>query len=369
MNICMMVEFSASKYLEGTNRLNLEIAKHLVKQGHNVTIISPLWKPVSEEEKKVWESQGIELELFSVPAIANPVMRLAGYLFKCVSLSFRQKFDVVSGCYTAPPALAAIIAGIILGKRKLATVYEPAACYSIAGIPFGNYLLQKADKVCTLTEQVKKILSEKNFVPAEKIFVIPGFVDFSVFNPKKPAVAIREKYGLEKNLSVLLLGRVSRLKGAPFIIEAIAKAKAPIKVLFAGREVEGENYHELAQKLGVEEKVFFLGYVPDEQVPLLLSAVDVFCLPSLSEGFGIVLAEAMACAKPVIVFDTVPLPEVAGNAGIIVKSEDTVALAKAIDSFYFEKNKLKQLGANALERAKLFEKNFVLQKFEKLFVS
>lgn len=367
MNNCFLVEFSASKYLEGTNRLNLEIAKHLVQKGHNVSVVSPLWQSVSQHDIGVWEKQGIKLHFFSAPFIANPVVRTIGYFLKCLSLSMRQRFDTFAGVYTAPAAFAAILLGLLLGRKNFAIIYEPAACEKIAKIPFGNLLLQKADRLCTLSETVKKNLIKKNGIIGEKISVIPGFVDLQTFNKKNKNDSIRKKFSLKNCFSILFVGRISRLKGIPFLLHAVALAKAPIKLLLAGREVPNEDYKKLAKELRIKEKVFFLGYVSDNELPWLFNACNAFCLPSLSEGFGMVLAEAMACGKPLIVSDAVPLPEVSGNAGIVVPKENAKKLAEAFDKLHNDKRLFNKLSENALKRAKLFEKEGVMKQFEEFF--
>ena len=84
------------------------------------------------------------------------------------------------------------------------------------------------------------------------------------------------------------------------------------------------------EQLNLKEDVIFTGYVPEEEVPLLMNGAKAFVFPSLYEGFGMPPLEAMACGTPVIVSNTSSLPEVVGNAGMLVDPENVEEIAEAM---------------------------------------
>ena len=89
---------------------------------------------------------------------------------------------------------------------------------------------------------------------------------------------------------------------------------------------------------GVEDRVKFLSFVPDTDLPSLYAKAECFCLPSLYEGFGLPVLEAMAVGCPVVVSNSSSLPEIAGKAGIYVDPQDVDSIAKGIDTAIKEKN-------------------------------
>ncbi len=108
------------------------------------------------------------------------------------------------------------------------------------------------------------------------------------------------------------------------------------------------------QELGLGNEVQFLGYVPGEDLPYLYNAATVFVYPSLFEGFGLPVLEAMACGTPVIVADTSSLPEVVGDAGVRVPPLDVEAWADALAEMYEDAQRRREFGERARRRASAF---------------
>lgn len=134
---------------------------------------------------------------------------------------------------------------------------------------------------------------------------------------------------------ILALGGVDPRKNTRRVIEAFAAAKeaaaAGLTLVIAGlpvRSIPGFASH--AERLGVRDEVVFLDFVPEETLVALYNAAEMFLYPSLYEGFGLPVLEAMACGTPVIASTTGSIPEVAGDAAILVNPSDTRAIADAI---------------------------------------
>jgi glycosyltransferase involved in cell wall biosynthesis len=142
----------------------------------------------------------------------------------------------------------------------------------------------------------------------------------------------KAKYGLQNYL--LYVGNLLPHKNLHCLLRAFAliAAEVPQILVIAGHK--DPRYHpmlaEEAMALGVTEKVRFLNYVPAADLPALYTGADVFVLPSLYEGFGLPILEAMACGTPVIASHTSSIPEVAGDAVTLVDPQDVPALASSI---------------------------------------
>jgi glycosyltransferase involved in cell wall biosynthesis len=111
---------------------------------------------------------------------------------------------------------------------------------------------------------------------------------------------------------------------------------------------------ELVRNLGLEDRVHFTGYVPQEHLPALYSAAAAFLFPSLYEGFGLPVLEAMACGTPVITSNVSSLPEVAGHAALLVDPRDARALADAVNLVLSDEGVRRRLREAGLARAATF---------------
>jgi glycosyltransferase involved in cell wall biosynthesis len=111
---------------------------------------------------------------------------------------------------------------------------------------------------------------------------------------------------------------------------------------------------EMAANLGLADRVHFTGYVPQEHLPALYNAASVFVFPSLHEGFGLPVLEAMACGTPVITSNVSALPEVAGDAAILVDPGDAHAIADAVNHVWSEPTERERRSRAGIERAAAF---------------
>jgi glycosyltransferase involved in cell wall biosynthesis len=112
---------------------------------------------------------------------------------------------------------------------------------------------------------------------------------------------------------------------------------------------------ETIRDLNLDDQVLIPGYVPEEDLPMFYSAADVFVFPSLYEGFGLPVLEAMACGAPVIAQNSSSIPEVLGDAGILVDSADfDNALVRALEDLLADSSRRQLLRERGLERVKKF---------------
>ncbi len=146
---------------------------------------------------------------------------------------------------------------------------------------------------------------------------------------------LQEKYGLP-NRFVLYIGTIEPRKNLPRLIEAfayIAAENPDLHLVIAGKKGwMTEGLFATIRKSDLTSRIVFTGFIAEAEKPLFLAACSLFVYPSMYEGFGLPVLEAIACGAPTITSNTSALPEVAGDAAILIDPADTAALAKAMQS-------------------------------------
>jgi rhamnosyl/mannosyltransferase len=224
--------------------------------------------------------------------------------------------------------------------------------------PFLYRLLARADRITVSSPNY--IRSSTYLQPlAHKCVVIPHGADLSRFaataEVQRRAQELRQRYGPPL---ILFVGLLRYYKGLSFLIQAMPQI--PGRLLVVGEGPQGQEWRELSQQLGLEEKVIFLGRVSDEDLVALYHACDVFVLPAIhrSESWGAVQVEAMACGKPVVCTELgtgTSFVNLHGQTGLVVPPRDAAALAQAIGTLLEDEPLRQQMGQRARERA---EKEF-----------
>ena len=196
---------------------------------------------------------------------------------------------------------------------------------------------QQADKIIAVSQSTARDLEQVLKLPESKIKVIYLGVD-AAHQPKDSRAAgerIAVKYGVSKDY-ILTLGTISPHKNLITLVRAMKilreAGELSLQLLVAGAKGSKiSNFLNAVQSLGLTDKdIRLLGFVPDEDLPMLYSGSSLFVLPSLYEGFGLPLAEAMACGVPVIASNSSSIPEVVGGAGLLVPPTQPEAFAEAI---------------------------------------
>jgi glycosyltransferase involved in cell wall biosynthesis len=171
----------------------------------------------------------------------------------------------------------------------------------------------------------------------EQITVVPGAVDARFRPERRPEVlaAMDRLYGGERPF-ILTVGRLEPRKNLRRLIAAYAEVRerlsgAPRLLIAGGQGWLYQDLYDAVIELGLTDEVVFLGFVPDDHLPALLSLARAFVYPSLYEGFGLPVLEAMACGTPVACSNTSSLPEVAGEAALLFDPTDTAAIGAALE--------------------------------------
>lgn len=177
-----------------------------------------------------------------------------------------------------------------------------------------EHAAKNANHIMTISEQSKKDIMEHYGTPEDKITVTPLAIDTKHFYPRPAAKNDGTPY-------LLFIGTRDARKNVSTLIRAFAKIadQIPHRLIVGGRIADKkDDSKETVAELRLEDRVEFRDYVPYEELPALYSGASLFVWPSVYEGWGFPPQEAMACGTPVIVSNGGPLPEVVGDAGIIV---------------------------------------------------
>jgi len=194
--------------------------------------------------------------------------------------------------------------------------------------------LRAADAIVAVSECSRRDAIRLYDVPPDKIRVIYEGVDrrFTPISNPQSLNDIREKYRLPERF-ILHVGTIEPRKNLPLLFEALTAQSMSDSVLVVTGKTGWltEPIFARLNALGVHDRVRFTGYVPDEDLPALLSAASALVMPSRYEGFGLPVLEAMACGTPVVAANMSSLPEVGGEAALYAPLDDPGAWVELID--------------------------------------
>ena len=201
----------------------------------------------------------------------------------------------------------------------------------------------RADRVFAVSERTKRDLVERYGISERKIIVTPNGVD-PIFHPNGSAPDVPPY--------ALFVGGIQPRKDPLTAIEALALADGDLGLVIVGDEKRGgDEVRSAVRRLGLEGRVQFIGYVEHEILASLYRGAACLVFPSRYEGFGLPVLEAMASGTPVVATTAGAVPEVAGDAAILVAPGDPAALADGVREALAKRE---QLVAAGLERARQF---------------
>jgi len=212
---------------------------------------------------------------------------------------------------------------------------------------------------------------------SDKVITVYNGVDLEEFNVGVKGNKIREEFALDPGIPLVgIVGRLDPWKGHEYFLEAAAQVMKEIpeaKFLIVGEDIDQNKKQEiklrnLAEKLRLTNNIIFAGQRND--IPEIMSSLDIFVLSSLREHFGRVIIEAMGCGKPVIATNAGGVPEIVkdGCTGILVPPQNSDALARAIIDLAKDKKKVELMGERARKTAeKLFSIEANVKKIEQVY--
>jgi glycosyltransferase involved in cell wall biosynthesis len=240
--------------------------------------------------------------------------------------------------FTLPPSNA---------RYKLLTVHDLAFLfYPEAAMPSLHHYLnvvvprsvRRADHILADSHHTAKDLQEQWQVPPTQITVVQGAVDHERFRPSTDRTirqSVRRRYAIGDGPFILALSRLEPRKNFVRLIQAFHMArhegKIPHRLIIGGsRGWLYDTIFATVQGLGLESYVHFPGFIADADLPALYSAAEFFAYPSLYEGFGLPILEALACGTPVLTANNSCLPEAGGPGAYYVDAEDTTSIAAGL---------------------------------------
>jgi glycosyltransferase involved in cell wall biosynthesis len=249
----------------------------------------------------------------------------------------RDGVDLVHGLAYALPLLCPVPA--VVTVHDLSFLLFPGAFHR------GNRLyltlatrlaVRRADAVIAVSRHTARDLVRLLGVPEKRIHVVPNGVD-PEFRPleREEIEAFRQRRGLPERF-ILYVGTIEPRKNLDTLVRAYAQLvhrdpQHAVPLIIAGaRGWRYEGVFALVEELGLDQAIHFPGFIDHSELPLWYNAASVFVFPSLYEGFGLPVLEAMACGTPVVASRASSLPEVVGEAGLLVDPHDAEALAEAL---------------------------------------
>ncbi len=217
---------------------------------------------------------------------------------------------------------------------------------------------KSAEAIIVVSNNIKQDLVKYLGVDPAKIRVVHYGLS-PIFQPVRDPERLaetRRAYRLPERF-LLYVGQIYPAKNFGGILKAFAslKGRVPHKLVVAG-EPRSDYAEELAliDRLGLSEDVLFTGWIPQEELPTLYSLADVFLLPSLYEGFGIPLIEAMGCGCPIVTANVGSPPEVTDGAALLVDPRDVDAIAAAVQAVVGDRALRGRLVERGMARARAF---------------
>lgn len=367
-------------YITGVSVSTDSIARFMVGRGHQVVLITP--KPVIKGA--VTPLKG--LEIIHVPSLPftfynNNAIALFPFGFPAISRAIKKnKFDVVHVQEPGPTGVSALI---------LAKIHHIPVVGALHFIPeqTDRVIWGKGEKILTpiinvyirlIYKHYDQIMTPSHFFAGylkrlgikKPINVISNGVDITRFHPAPVNATFRKIHDiLDKTVLFFYLGRIDGDKNVETLVKAMPFTNSSVRLLIVGRGKKRGGLQALAKKLNVSQKIIWIDYITNEEMPGVYLGTDVFTIMSPYEGQSIVTLQAAATGLPIIGADAGALPELIhdGKNGFLVATYDYKGLAAKMNQLAASRNLRKSFGEKSREISLEHDKPKVLHKLEVIF--
>ncbi len=345
--------FNTTKAWGGGEKWHFDNAKHLFSRNYQVIVATHAKSALNQRVQKT-----------DIPCFGFSINNLSFLnIFKILKIKkFLQKQQIHTLVMNlSADVKTAGVAAKLAGVKRI--IYRRGSAIPIKNSISNRFLFSKIiNEILCNSQETKHTIVKNNakLFPAENLWVIYNGIDLEEYDERK------SKPLIEKENDILYLGNAGRMveqKGQDILLEVAAVLKQrdiQFKLLIAGDGKLEKSLKEKAAHLKLNENVIFTGFLSN--IKDLMRSIDVFVLSSHWEGFGYVLAEAMACEKPVVAFDISSNPEIVqhNHTGFLVRYPDKNKMAEKICELYQDKDLRQKMGQEGRRRCESkfdFKKN------------
>lgn len=254
----------------------------------------------------------------------------------------------------------------VLAIHDMVSIYYPATMANYNRLIHNLFFkpsVKYADHIITMSEFIKKSIVEYFGIDGAKIATIYEGVS-NKFRPyeKNEVLSVLDRYGLKKPF-ILSVGTLEPRKNYPILLQAFKHLKIDYDLVVVGKKGwKADNVFTTIRNLGLENRVIILGYVNGEDMPYLYNAAEVFVFPSIYEGFGLPVLEALASGVAVVCSNSSSLPEVGGDAAIYFDPKSVDALTVKIQKILQDNQLRSSLREKGFIQARKFDWKITAQK-------
>jgi len=363
MKIAILVSGFPPKWLAGMEIATYNIAKHLARRGHEVHVITTLDEGLPKESME---------EGFYVHRIFWRKIRFLGVISFWIKIFWclkNIKPDIVH-VQSIGMGIPGFLAKIFLKKPYVvwgrgSDIYLPSTFKNT----ISKLVLRNAGAVIALTEDMKNEM--RKFCDRD-IFVIPNGINLNKFK-NLSKVNIRSKLKIKEDEKVVIfVGTLRPVKGVKYLIKAmeiIIQKNTNTRLMLVGNGEDRGKLEKLVKEFVLEKHVIFVGKVPNEKVPEYMVASDVFVLPSLSEGFPVVILEAMASGLPIVATKVGGLPEIIkdGENGFLVEPKNPKEIAEKVLLLLEDDELRERISRSFKEKVKNYSWESVVKRLEEVY--
>jgi glycosyltransferase involved in cell wall biosynthesis len=324
----------------------------------------------------IYTTRGLDAAAIGLPAnfqvrpsrlpTINPRVRIPWEQFLAPLLVRRIGADVFHGTLNVVPLACPIPSVVTIHDLAFIRFPQTFRAYNRTYLDFATRLTaRRAARILTVSEHTRREVIGLLGVPPERVVVTPNAARAHFRPPPIGAIdQLRARHGLPERF-LLYVGTLEPRKNLTTLLEAFAEVarRTDATLLIGGGK--GWLYTPIFERLaalGLRDRVRVVGYIDEEELPLWYAAATVFVFPSIYEGFGMPPLEAMACGTPVVTSNTSSLPEVVGDAGIMVDPHDAAALAAALAQLLNDADLRADLRTRGLQRAARFTWNTTAER-------
>jgi len=290
----------------------------------------------------------------------NKPARVATEVFLLPGAAARAGVDLLHSLGTTSPPVVpgrpSVVTILDLIYEAYPTTFPTAARWGLKALV--GPAARRADRVITISAAVGDDVADRLRVPRERIVPVLLGHGMTVPDEVTPEADVRERFDLGDGRIVLCVSAALAHKNLARLLEAFAllgPEAADVRLVIAGRAaIEHEALRADADRLGISDRVTFTGWISDPDLEGIYGAASCCVYPSLYEGFGLPVLEAMTRGVPLACSNATSLPEVAGDAAVFFDPHDTAAIASAVGGLLADPERAARLVAAGRERAEHF---------------